>query len=35
MKFKKLLFIPLLAMLITGCQNGGGNGKTSSNCDSC
>ncbi len=35
MKFKKLLFIPLLAMLITGCQNGGGNDKTSSNCDSC
>ena len=34
MKFKKLLFIPLLAMLITGCQHGN-NDKTSSNCDSC
>ena len=35
MKFKKLLFIPLLAMLITGCQNGNGGKTNSSNCDSC
>ena len=36
MKLKKLLFIPILAMLITGCQNGNNGDKTgSSNCDSC
>ena len=38
MKFKKLLFIPLLAMLITGCNgiSGGGNSSNNgSNCDFC
>ena len=40
MKFKKLLFIPLLAMVITGCDgnNGGSNGKKSgsgSDCNTC
>ena len=34
MKLKKLLFIPIVAMLLTGCQLPSGNGGTSS-CDVC